>query len=178
MTHGLSGRSRLSRSDKMLHLQCSEIWGGIKNQDVDVCSPGLNVSLYSSSCDGGKGGDVYYFSLCSSTFLAARFASRLAAREAVTGAAIRRQAPRRDPTLALTGKPVGPMLQVPNGLGVVPGRRLCFGVTGAFRFSGEDFQTPAFFPVVRAAAKLLVNNLIGSVRLIRLEDVPTDGVRH
>ena len=65
MTNGLSGRSRLSRSDKMLHLQCSEIWGGIKNQDVDVCSPGLNVSLYSSSCDGGKGGDVYYFSLCS-----------------------------------------------------------------------------------------------------------------
>lgn len=49
----------------MVHLQCSKIWGGIKNQDVDVCSPGLNVSLYSSSCDGGKGGDVYYFSLCS-----------------------------------------------------------------------------------------------------------------
>ncbi len=49
----------------MRRLICSEIWGGTKNQDVDVCSPGLNVSLYSSSCDGGKGGDVYYFSLCS-----------------------------------------------------------------------------------------------------------------
>lgn len=49
----------------MIRLQCSEIWGGVKNQDVDVCSPGLNVSLYSSSCDSGKGGDVYYFSLCS-----------------------------------------------------------------------------------------------------------------
>ncbi len=49
----------------MLRLKCSEIWGGIKNQDVDVCSPGMNVSLYSSSCDGGKGGDVYYFSQCS-----------------------------------------------------------------------------------------------------------------
>ena len=49
----------------MIRLQCSEIWGGIKNQDVDVCSPGLNVSLYSSSCDSRKGGDVYYFSLCS-----------------------------------------------------------------------------------------------------------------
>ncbi len=49
----------------MLRLQCSEVWGGIKNEDVDVCSPGLNVSLFSSSCDGGKGGDVYYFSLCS-----------------------------------------------------------------------------------------------------------------
>ncbi len=49
----------------MLRLQCAEVWGGIKNEDLDVCSPGLNVSLYSSSCDGGKGGDVYYFSLCS-----------------------------------------------------------------------------------------------------------------
>ncbi len=49
----------------MLRLQCSEVWGGIKNEDLDVCSPGLNVSLFSSSCDGGKGGDVYYFSLCS-----------------------------------------------------------------------------------------------------------------
>ncbi len=49
----------------MRRLKCSEVWGGIKNQDLDVCSPGLNVSLYSSSCDGGKGGDVYYFSLCS-----------------------------------------------------------------------------------------------------------------
>ncbi len=49
----------------MHRLKCSEVWGGIKNADVDVCSPGMNVSLYSSSCDGGKGGDVYYFSLCS-----------------------------------------------------------------------------------------------------------------
>ena len=49
----------------MRRLECAEVWGGIKNQDVDVCSPGLNVSLYSSSCDGGKGGDVYFFSLCS-----------------------------------------------------------------------------------------------------------------
>ncbi len=49
----------------MLRLQCSEVWGGIKNEDLDVCAPGLNVSLFSSSCDGGKGGDVYYLSLCS-----------------------------------------------------------------------------------------------------------------
>lgn len=49
----------------MLRLKCSKVWGGIKNEDLDVCSPGLNVSLYSSSCDGGKGGDVYFLSLCS-----------------------------------------------------------------------------------------------------------------
>ena len=49
----------------MRRLKCSEVWGGIKNEDLDVCSPGLNVSLYSGACNGGKGGDVYYFSLCS-----------------------------------------------------------------------------------------------------------------
>lgn len=49
----------------MHRLKCSEVWGGIKNEDLDICSPGLNVSLYSSSCDGGKGGDAYYLSLCS-----------------------------------------------------------------------------------------------------------------
>ena len=49
----------------MLRLQCSKVWGGIKNENLDVCSPGLNVSLYSSSCNGGRGGDVYYFSMCS-----------------------------------------------------------------------------------------------------------------
>ena len=43
------------RTATMRRLKCSEVWGGIKNQDVDVCSLGLNVSLYSSSCDGGKG---------------------------------------------------------------------------------------------------------------------------
>jgi len=48
----------------MHRIQCSEIWGGIKNAEVDLCSAGITASLYSSSCDGGKGGDVYYFSLC------------------------------------------------------------------------------------------------------------------
>lgn len=49
----------------MVHrLKCAEVWGGIKNTDVDVCSSGMTVSLYSSSCDGGKGGDAYYFSVC------------------------------------------------------------------------------------------------------------------
>jgi len=49
----------------MYRLKCSEIWSGIKNEDLDICSSGLNVSLYSKACDGGKGGDVYYFSMCS-----------------------------------------------------------------------------------------------------------------
>lgn len=48
----------------MRTIQCSEIWGGIENTEADLCSAGMTVSLYSSACDGGKGGDVYYFSLC------------------------------------------------------------------------------------------------------------------
>ena len=48
----------------MRQLQCAEIWGGIKNQDQDLCSGGLTISLYSSASDGGKGGDIYYFSVC------------------------------------------------------------------------------------------------------------------
>lgn len=49
----------------MHRLKCAEIWGGIENRDSDVCSSDMTVSLYSSSCAGGKGGDVYYSSVCS-----------------------------------------------------------------------------------------------------------------
>jgi sigma-B regulation protein RsbU (phosphoserine phosphatase) len=46
-------------------LRCSEVWGGVKDEDVDADSAGLHASLYSRSCDGGgRGGDVYYFSVC------------------------------------------------------------------------------------------------------------------
>ena len=48
----------------MLRLQCAQIWGGIENQDQDVCSSTITASVYASACDGGKGGDVYYFSVC------------------------------------------------------------------------------------------------------------------
>ncbi len=46
-------------------LQCAEVWGGIRNADLDVCASGLCASLYSHACEGGRGGDVYYFSVCS-----------------------------------------------------------------------------------------------------------------
>ncbi len=45
-------------------LVCSEIWGGIKNEDIDAVSAALHASLFSSSCKGGKGGDIYYLSVC------------------------------------------------------------------------------------------------------------------
>ena len=43
---------------------CSGIWGGIRDTDQDINTDGLAASLYSSSCDGGKGGDIYYLGAC------------------------------------------------------------------------------------------------------------------
>jgi sigma-B regulation protein RsbU (phosphoserine phosphatase) len=53
----------------MYRIQCTEIWGGIRNQEQDVCSAGIVASLYSSASDGGKGGDIYYLSVCGSDLL-------------------------------------------------------------------------------------------------------------
>jgi phosphoserine phosphatase RsbU/P len=50
-------------------LHCSEIWGGNENLDCDVCTSGMTASLYSSACDGSQGGDIYYFTVCSSDSL-------------------------------------------------------------------------------------------------------------
>jgi sigma-B regulation protein RsbU (phosphoserine phosphatase) len=53
----------------MLQLKCSEVWGGIKNQNLDARSAALTTSLYSSACDSGKGGDIYYLSVCQGDML-------------------------------------------------------------------------------------------------------------
>ncbi len=53
----------------MHQIRCAEIWGGISDRDTDVCSAGIAASLYSHACDGGKGGDIYYLSVCESDML-------------------------------------------------------------------------------------------------------------
>jgi sigma-B regulation protein RsbU (phosphoserine phosphatase) len=53
----------------MRRIGCSEIWGGIRDDDADVATSGLVASLYCGSCRGGKGGDLYYFSVCDSDLL-------------------------------------------------------------------------------------------------------------
>ena len=45
-------------------LECSGIWGGIHNRDLDITAGKVMASIYSSACDGGKGGDIYYFGVC------------------------------------------------------------------------------------------------------------------
>jgi sigma-B regulation protein RsbU (phosphoserine phosphatase) len=53
----------------MHQLSCATVWGGIKNEDVDACSAVMNTSLFSSACGGGKGGDIYYISVCQGDML-------------------------------------------------------------------------------------------------------------
>ena len=53
----------------MHRLQCGEIWGGFRNQDLDAYSAGVTATLYSSACDDGKGGDIYFLSVCESDLL-------------------------------------------------------------------------------------------------------------
>ena len=62
----MSHRQQHAEPGGQHRIQCAEIWGGIRNADQDVCSAGIVASLYSSSADGDKGGDIYYLSVCAS----------------------------------------------------------------------------------------------------------------
>lgn len=50
-------------------IRCSEIWGGTRNTDSDVCTAGVMPTIYSSACDADQGGDIYYLALCSNDVL-------------------------------------------------------------------------------------------------------------
>lgn len=51
------------------NIACGEVWCGIHGNDIHVTTSGLEASLFSSACDGGKGGDIYYFAVCESDLL-------------------------------------------------------------------------------------------------------------
>ena len=57
-------RTHDDSSTTVHRIRCAEIWGGIHNTSLDACTSGIQASLFSSSCHGGRGGDVYYFSVC------------------------------------------------------------------------------------------------------------------
>jgi serine phosphatase RsbU (regulator of sigma subunit) len=50
-------------------LACSEVWGGNKEIYTPVELPGMRGFLYSRPCEGGRGGDVHYLSVCNSGIL-------------------------------------------------------------------------------------------------------------
>lgn len=45
-------------------IHCGEIWGGIHNLNAEVQTAGITAAVHSRSCAGGKGGDIYYLSVC------------------------------------------------------------------------------------------------------------------
>jgi phosphoserine phosphatase RsbU/P len=51
------------------HIRCAEIFGGNNLADIDLCTRGLTASVFSAASEGERGGDVYYFSVCSSDLL-------------------------------------------------------------------------------------------------------------
>ena len=48
----------------MYEMARGEIWGGFRDEDEDLCTSGITASLFSRSADGGRGGDIYYLSVC------------------------------------------------------------------------------------------------------------------
>ena len=45
-------------------LECRDLWGGIRNKDIEVSAGRVLGSIYSASSEGGQGGDIYYFGIC------------------------------------------------------------------------------------------------------------------
>lgn len=49
----------------MTHLRCAEIWGGTSATEGEVETPGVHATVHSSASGDERGGDIYYFSVCS-----------------------------------------------------------------------------------------------------------------
>jgi sigma-B regulation protein RsbU (phosphoserine phosphatase) len=50
-------------------IKSSEIWGGYQSTDINVSTDVLTASLYSTTSKEGKGGDIYYLSVCDHALL-------------------------------------------------------------------------------------------------------------
>jgi len=55
---------KVASVESPLRLDCTEIWGGIRNRDIEITAGKVIGSIYSAACEGGKGGDIYYFGVC------------------------------------------------------------------------------------------------------------------
>ena len=45
-------------------LECKDLWGGIRDRDIEVSAGKVIGSIYSASSEGSLGGDIYYFGVC------------------------------------------------------------------------------------------------------------------
>ena len=57
------------RTQPFPELVCAEIWGGNRPINAPIELPGMRGKIFSRPCDGGRGGDVHYLSICSSGLL-------------------------------------------------------------------------------------------------------------
>jgi serine phosphatase RsbU (regulator of sigma subunit) len=48
------------------HFECAEVWGGNRPIDGPVYLPGITGHVFSRPCEGGRGGDIHYISICGS----------------------------------------------------------------------------------------------------------------
>jgi serine phosphatase RsbU (regulator of sigma subunit) len=72
--------------DDQGRLVCAGMWGGIRNLDQDVTAGPLLASLHSAASDGGRGGDIYYFGVCTGgTLVRVAVADVMGHGEAVSG---------------------------------------------------------------------------------------------
>ncbi len=56
----------LQMGGESVGLVCNEVWGGNQTFDGPIELPGLRGVLFSQSCEGARGGDVHYLSVCGS----------------------------------------------------------------------------------------------------------------
>ena len=56
---------QVAKVESCSRLECKGIWGGIRNRDIEITAGKVIGSIYSAACcEGGKGGDIYYFGVC------------------------------------------------------------------------------------------------------------------
>ena len=56
---------KVAKVEPPTRLECTAIWGGIRNRDIEITAGKVIGSIYSAACcEGSKGGDIYYFGVC------------------------------------------------------------------------------------------------------------------
>ena len=59
------GDPQVAKVESPPRLECTGIWGGIRNRDIEITAGKVMGSIYSAACcEAGKGGDIYYFGVC------------------------------------------------------------------------------------------------------------------
>ncbi len=65
MIDELLRKYRRTKERIMSRIACGTVWGGIRDTNLRTETAAITASIFSHAADGGKGGDVYFFSVCS-----------------------------------------------------------------------------------------------------------------